>query len=63
LSLLRVRIETGATFKHAKELIKKRPWDPAANNQEDSMYWLKGEQFVKLDTQAWADIAAGRPRL
>lgn len=55
-------IDTGATFKHAKEVLKARSWNPdqAAN---DHLYWLDGSRFRKLDREAWADIARARAKL
>lgn len=57
------RIETGATFKHAKDVLKKRPWNPDSKEHEDNLYWLDGTSYKPLNEQTWALIAAGRARL
>jgi hypothetical protein len=42
--------------------LKKLPWDPA-QNQADSIYWLNGDRFRKIDTTAWSQIEAGKAKL
>lgn len=59
------QIDTGATFKHAKEVLKKRSWDPEVNGRTagDRLYWLDGEVYRRLEGQGWRDIEAGKARL
>lgn len=58
------QIDTNATFKHVKDILKTRPWDPTSPSAgKDRLYWLDGETYKKLDSDAWASINAGKARL
>ncbi|KAM5343985.1 hypothetical protein ACJ41O_012522 [Fusarium nematophilum] len=56
-------IDTTATFKQQKGELKDRPWDPNAKDQQDSIYWLRGEEYVKMDAVGWGQIQAAKARL
>lgn len=56
------RIDTGATFKHAKEVLKVKPWDPDLVG-EDHCYWLDGRCYKRLDREAWDGIRSARAKL
>ncbi|KAH6676983.1 putative bifunctional fatty acid transporter/acyl-CoA synthetase [Plectosphaerella plurivora] len=58
----RPQIETTATFKKSTGALKKLPWDPS-QNASDSIYWLNGDRFSKIDTSAWSQIEAGKAKL
>ncbi|KAM0331296.1 hypothetical protein ACHAQA_002966 [Verticillium albo-atrum] len=58
----RAEIETTATFKKSTGVLKGLPWDPS-QNQADSVYWLNGDQFSKIDTTAWSQIESGKAKL
>ena len=57
------RIDAGATFKHDKKVLKERPWHPHKQSEGESLWWLNGEEYVKLDIDGWTDIEKGRARL
>lgn len=56
-----IEINTGATFKHAKEVLKARSWNP--DQAADHLYWFDGKIFRKLDQEAWNGIARARAKL
>ncbi|KAF3358299.1 hypothetical protein VdG1_02785 [Verticillium dahliae VDG1] len=58
----RALIETTATFKKSTGALKGLSWNPSAD-QPDSVYWLNGDRFSKIDMTAWSDIEAGRAKL
>lgn len=58
-----VRITVHATFKHVKNELKKRSWDPEDQSQTDSIWVLKNEAYRKLDKPMWEDIRSGSARL
>ena len=66
------RITVNATFKHSKEVLKKRSWDPdtppnleEGEEEKDSCYWLNGEtgKYEKLDGGCWTRIKGGVAKL
>lgn len=65
------QIKMNATFKHAREVLKALSWDPASletqarqgNPVSDSLYWLNGDKYEKLDAGSWAEIREGKARL
>ena len=60
------RINTGATFKYAKEELKTRPWTSEKNGSEgtgDRLYWLDGGVYKPLDTTSWRRIESARAKL
>jgi hypothetical protein len=57
------RVATGATFKQAKGDLVKKGWDPRKGGDVDSMYWLNGTKYQKLDDQGWSEIESGRAKL
>ena len=58
-------MESGVTFKHAKDVLKKRTWHPAKNDETlgDRLYWLDGEVYRPLDEQSWNEIEGARAKL
>ncbi|TAQ84047.1 hypothetical protein B7494_g7630 [Chlorociboria aeruginascens] len=57
-------ISTGATFKQAKGDLEKRSWDVREQRtDQDSLFWLKGDRFVRLDKEGWGEIAGGKAKL
>ncbi|KAH8800379.1 putative bifunctional fatty acid transporter/acyl-CoA synthetase [Xylogone sp. PMI_703] len=65
--LLRITAEitVNHTFKHAKDALKKRSWDPelTAQSDGDSLYWLDGEIYRQLDKESWIRIERAAARL
>ncbi|KIW01363.1 hypothetical protein, variant 2 [Verruconis gallopava] len=57
------QIEVNATFKHAKTVMMTRSWDPRKQTAGEHVYWLDGNAYKRLDSQAWADICAAKARL
>ncbi|PVH75630.1 bifunctional fatty acid transporter and acyl-CoA synthetase [Cadophora sp. DSE1049] len=60
------KINTGATFKYAKEELKTRPWTTEKNGSEaggDRLYWLDGGVYKQLDGPAWRRIESARAKL
>ncbi|KAG4431077.1 hypothetical protein IFR05_013432 [Cadophora sp. M221] len=66
------KIDTGATFKYAKEELRTRPWTRGGGEKEkekekekdgDSLYWLDGGVYKPLDGNAWARISTARAKL
>ncbi|CZR63058.1 related to acyl-CoA synthetases (AMP-forming)/AMP-acid ligases II [Phialocephala subalpina] len=57
-------IDTGATFKHAKEVLKARSWSPE-ENRDDRLYLLDADVrvFKKLDRETWRGIQGARAKL
>ncbi|KAF2435254.1 bifunctional fatty acid transporter and acyl-CoA synthetase [Tothia fuscella] len=56
-------IEVNATFKHAKTVLQARSWDPEKQVQGDSVWWLDGNVYRRLDKDSWASIKAAKARL
>jgi len=56
------RIDLGATFKHAKEFMKEKSWNPDAA-EDDSLNWLDGHMYRRLDREAWDNIASAKAKL
>ncbi|KAJ5192169.1 Bifunctional fatty acid transporter/acyl-CoA synthetase (FAT1) [Penicillium cf. viridicatum] len=56
-------IETTATFKQSKAALKGLAWNPEAEGLQDSLYWLDGEEYRRLDSAAWGAIEGGKARL
>lgn len=57
------RVATGVTFKQAKGDLVKKNWDPSKGGDGDSLYWLNGTKYEKLDERSWSDIEGGRAKL
>ncbi|KAE9979471.1 hypothetical protein BLS_009778 [Venturia inaequalis] len=57
------QIEVGATFKHLKTQMQTRSWNPKKQTGKDSVYWLDGESYRRLDAKSWAAIQHGKARL
>jgi hypothetical protein len=58
-----IRIEVNATFKHLKTQMQTRSWDPEKQPDNESVYWLDGEKYRRLDAESWAKIQLGKARL
>lgn len=58
-----LRVVTGVTFKQAKGDLVKKSWDPRKGGGGDSLYWLNGTKYQKLDDQSWSDIDDGKAKL
>ncbi|KUJ09443.1 bifunctional fatty acid transporter and acyl-CoA synthetase [Mollisia scopiformis] len=56
------QIDTGATFKHAKEVLKLRPWAPD-QVIDDHLYWLDNGVYKPLDMESWSGIQRARAKL
>jgi hypothetical protein len=54
---------TSFTFKQAKNEYLKRNWDPSTQKGEDSLYWLNGARYEKLERDSWGAIDVGRAKL
>ncbi|QDS72660.1 hypothetical protein FKW77_002703 [Venturia effusa] len=57
------QIEVGATFKHLKTQMQTRSWDPEKQIGNESVYWLDGESYRRLDAKSWFAIQNGKARL
>ncbi|KAL3426716.1 Isopenicillin N epimerase component 1 [Phlyctema vagabunda] len=57
------QIDINATFKHSKEVLKKRSWNPEQNTDNDRLFWLDGETYKALDPQSWVKITTVKARL
>lgn len=57
------RIEVNATFKHLKNVMKERSWDPELQVQGDNVWYLDSNRYRKLDSAAWEQIKAAKARL
>jgi hypothetical protein len=57
------RIDVNATFKHAKTVLQTRSWDPEKQIKGDSVWWLDGNVYRKLDRNSWNSIKAATARL
>ncbi|KAH7311855.1 putative bifunctional fatty acid transporter/acyl-CoA synthetase [Rhexocercosporidium sp. MPI-PUGE-AT-0058] len=58
------KIDTGATFKYAKEELKTRPWSSGDGEKDrDRLYWLDGGVYKPLDGVAWARISSAKAKL
>ncbi|KAJ5666816.1 hypothetical protein N7462_011225 [Penicillium macrosclerotiorum] len=57
------KVDTGVTFKQAKGDLVKKGWDPRKDWGGDSLYWLNGDKYEKLDDQGWSQIESGRAKL
>jgi hypothetical protein len=54
---------TGFTFKQAKSEYQKRKWNPSQGEEGDSLYWLDGKRYRKLERQDWHSIEIGMAKL
>ncbi|KAJ5081775.1 hypothetical protein NUU61_010039 [Penicillium alfredii] len=57
------KVSTGFTFKQTKGDLVKKSWDPRTDGAGDSLYWLNGTKYEKLDTQSWMEIENGQAKL
>ncbi|KAJ5666333.1 uncharacterized protein N7477_008781 [Penicillium maclennaniae] len=57
------KVATGVTFKQAKGDLVKKSWDPRKGGEGDSMYWLDGTTYQRLDDQGWTQIETGAAKL
>ncbi|KAJ5150080.1 hypothetical protein N7448_001658 [Penicillium atrosanguineum] len=57
------KVATGATFKQAKGDLVKKGWDPRKGGEGDTMYWLNGTKYQRLDDQGWSQIETGVAKL
>lgn len=57
------RVATGVTFKQAKGDLVKKGWDPRKDWGGDSLYWLNGTKYQKLDDHSWSQIEGGKAKL
>lgn len=57
------RVATGVTFKQAKGDLVQKGWDPRKDWGGDSLYWLNGTKYQKLDDQSWSQIERGSAKL
>lgn len=51
------------TFKQAKGDLVKKGWDPRKDWGGDTLYWLNGTKYEKLNDQSWSQIEGGRAKL
>lgn len=56
-------MDTGVTFKQAKGDLAKKGWDPRKDSAGDTMYWLNGTKYEKLDDESWSGIEIGKAKL
>jgi hypothetical protein len=56
-------MEVNVMFKHAKASIKELSWDPDERCQGETIWWLDGEVYRRLDRASWEGIKAGKARL
>lgn len=59
---LKIRVATGVTFKQAKGDLAKKGWDPRKDST-DSLYWLNGTKYERLNESGWSEIETGRAKL
>lgn len=57
------RVSTGVTFKQAKGDLLKKGWDPRKDSAGDSLYWLNGTSYEKLEDNSWSAIERGQAKL
>ncbi|KAI2789112.1 hypothetical protein POX_e07140 [Penicillium oxalicum] len=57
------KVATGVTFKQAKGDLVKKGWDPRSEWGGDSLYWLNGTKYEKLDASSWSQIESGKAKL
>jgi len=60
------QIAIGTTFKHAKDVYKKRSWNPDPEKHVDTMdtmYWLNGDTYQRLDDLSWSNIETAKAKL
>ncbi|KAJ5179318.1 hypothetical protein N7492_002528 [Penicillium capsulatum] len=57
------KVATGVTFKQAKGDLVKKSWDPREDSAGDTMYWLNGTKYEKLDGDSWLGIESGKAKL
>lgn len=58
-----VRVSTGVTFKQAKGDLLKKGWNPSQDSAGDSLYWLNGTNYEKLEDNSWSSIESGKAKL
>jgi hypothetical protein len=56
-------IAAGVTFKQAKGELQVKGWSPAQDWGGDSLYWLNGTKYERLDDSAWNSIEQGSAKL
>ncbi|KAK2624606.1 hypothetical protein QTJ16_005799 [Diplocarpon rosae] len=56
-------IEANATFKKAKNELIKKSWNVADPGNQDTLYWLDGQEYKPLDAMSWGSIESGRAKL
>ncbi|KAJ5525766.1 hypothetical protein N7494_012416 [Penicillium frequentans] len=56
------KVATGVTFKQAKGDLAKKGWDPRKDSK-DSLYWLNGTKYERLNESGWSEIETGRAKL
>ncbi|KAF7715956.1 Bifunctional fatty acid transporter and acyl-CoA synthetase [Penicillium ucsense] len=57
------KVATGVTFKQAKGDLVKKSWDPRKDAGGDSLWWLNGTKYEKLDGDGWSRIEDGKAKL
>ena len=55
-------IATNATFKQAKTDLIRRKWDPSSAD-DDTLYWLDGTVYRRLNDESWIRIERGDAKL
>ncbi|KAH8817008.1 hypothetical protein F5884DRAFT_778187 [Xylogone sp. PMI_703] len=56
-------METTATFKHVKHVMKNRSWYDKEAKYTDTVYWLDDKVYRKLEEHHWRDIERGDAKL
>lgn len=56
-------METTATFKHVKHVMKNRPWHDKQATHNDVVFWLDEKVYRKLEEPHWKNIEAGEAKL
>ncbi|KAJ5974404.1 hypothetical protein N7481_011614 [Penicillium waksmanii] len=57
------KVSTGVTFKQAKGDLLKKGWNPSQESAGDSLYWLNGTNYEKLEDNSWSFIESGKAKL
>ncbi|KAJ5407880.1 hypothetical protein N7509_001763 [Penicillium cosmopolitanum] len=57
------KVSTGVTFKQAKGDLLKKGWNPKPGLCRDSLYWLNGTNYEKLEDNSWSSIESGKAKL
>lgn len=58
-----LRVSTGVTFKQAKGDLLKKGWNPSQDAAGESLYWLNGTNYEKLEANSWSSIESGKAKL